>query len=176
MVDREIESRFSAIYGKEADALFRYVLLRVSDREEALDITSGVFGKLWELLTAGEKIRDHRAFIFTVARNRVIDWYRKRRPISLDKLMEPDENEDGPAFQVPDDSADGKIEAFSEGKLVLEALSKVPRSLGDTLYLRFVEGLEIEEIGKIMGITSNAVSIRINRGIEELKKILRIEK
>lgn len=176
MVNRETESQFSVIYNSESDALFRYVLFRVSDREEALDITSFVFGKLWELFLSGDQVHDPRAFLFTAARNKVIDWYRKRKHISLDKLLEPEEGDEGPAFQVPDVSAFGKIEEYSEGRLVLDALSRVHASLRDILYLRFVEGLEIGEIAKVMRLTNNAVSIRINRGLEELRKILKIEK
>lgn len=52
---RERQKYFAKIYAVEADKIFRFVFLRVSDREEALDITEEVFYKFWQAICNGEK-------------------------------------------------------------------------------------------------------------------------
>ncbi len=48
--------KFEKIYEKESDAVFRFCLFRVSDREQALDITQETFLRLWQSLSDGKEI------------------------------------------------------------------------------------------------------------------------
>lgn len=159
---------FENIYKKESDAIFRFCFMRVSDREQALDITQETFTRFWQKLQKDEDIQNNRAFIFMIARNLIIDWYRKKKAISLDKMIEND-LEDTPYFTVDDSSIDN-LELGPESRYVLDKVNELPPSARDPIYMRFVEGLSPSEIGEILGISTNAASVRINRGLIELKK------
>ena len=63
-----------------------------------------------------------------------------------------------------------------EGKQILEGINKLPVSYRQVIYLRFVEGLGPKEIGYILEESPNSVSVKINRGISELRKISGYEK
>ena len=158
---------FQTIYEKESDAIFRFCLVRVSDREEALDITQETFLRLWKNLLDGQTILNSRAFLFTIARRLIIDWYRKKKSSSLDNLIE---GESG--YDIADEKTVEDLNfSLSEGRYLLSKINELDLSYRDPVYLRFVEGLSPLEIGEVLGISANATSVRINRGLAELRKI-----
>ncbi|MFA6354978.1 MAG: RNA polymerase sigma factor [Candidatus Paceibacterota bacterium] len=163
----KIEDTFKKIYENESDAIFRFCLTRVSDRDQALDITQETFMRLWNNMLNEKEILNPRAFLFTITRNLIIDWYRKKKSISLDKIID----ESGEKFDLIDSNAINNLELESEGKYALDKISELGETYQTPIYLRFVEDLSPEEIGKILNISANAVSVRINRGLEELRKI-----
>jgi RNA polymerase sigma-70 factor (ECF subfamily) len=163
----KIETEFKKIYEDESDAIFRFCFTRVSNREQALDITQDTFMRLWNSMLEQKEIINPRAFIFTIARNLIIDWYRKKKSVSLDKMMDGVSEE----IDLIDNSAINNIEMRAEGKYVLDKISQLGETYQTPIYLRFVEDMTPDEIGKILNISANAVSVRINRGLEELRNI-----
>jgi RNA polymerase sigma-70 factor (ECF subfamily) len=159
---------FERIYGGESDAIFRFCVLRVSDREQALDITQETFLRLWQTLLAEKKISNERAFLFTVAHRLIIDWYRKKKSISLERMLLGTEKES--RFDLPDETTIGNPELKAEGRYLLGMVHTLAPAYRDPIYLRFVEGLSPQEIGAILGISANAASVRVRRGILELRK------
>lgn len=164
----DMNQTFEKIYGSESDAIFRYCLVRVSDREQAIDITQEAFLRLWQSLQKGEDIKNNRAFLFTITHRLIIDWYRKKKSFSLESLMSQDE---GNEHDVVDDKTSGdQILSGAEGRYLVEKMNELHPSHRDPVYLRYVEDLSPPEIGEILGISANAASVRINRGLEELKQ------
>lgn len=161
----EMQELFKEVYDKESDAIFRFCLMRVSDRDQALDITQEVFMRLWNNLTESKKISNHKAFIFTIARNLIIDWYRKKKSISLDRMIDSEDER----FDLIDENIINKLELNFEGKNILEKISELSETYQTVVYLRFVEDLSPKEISEITKLSENVVSVRINRGIEELR-------
>jgi len=95
-----IEKVFGEVYSRESDAIFRFCLLRTSDREVALDFTQDTFMRFWNSLVLEKEIKNHRTFLFTIARNVVIDWYRKKKAFSLETLMEGNGEDGRSSFQL----------------------------------------------------------------------------
>ena len=75
--------KFELIYRDKSDNIFRFCLIKVSDRDQALDITQETFLRLWQSLQSKEEIRNEKAFLFTIARRLIIDWYRKKKSLSI---------------------------------------------------------------------------------------------
>lgn len=163
-----IQKQFTEIYEKESDALFRYCFMRVHDREKAIDIVQDIFTELWKAYNAGMKIEYQRAYLFTLAHNRIIDWYRKKKSESLDVLLENDNG--SKLFDPADEHMHSDIVFSAEAKRVLKTMEKLEPIYRDVLYLRFTEDLTPAEIGKIINETANTVSVRITRGLEKLKE------
>ena len=162
-----ITNIFKEIYNEYGDGIFRFCLVRVSDREQALDLTQETFLRFWNTLQKGEKVENNRAFLYTVTRRLIIDWYRKKKSISLDHMMD-DENV---PYDLPDEKSIDMTEFGAEGRLLIAKINILPPTYRDPVYLRFVEDLSPKEIGNILYISENAASVRINRGLEELRKI-----
>ena len=167
----DINYKFKTIYEKESDAIFRFCLVRVSDREQALDITQETFLRLWQNLFEGKEIRNERAFTFTIANHLIIDWYRKKKSIPFHNMKNT--NEDGEDMDYdPIDllTTDENIFLGAEGRFLLGKIDELSPIYRDPVYLRFVEDLSPVEIGNILGISTNTASVRINRGLIELRK------
>jgi len=162
------EKQFGEIYSSESDAIFRFCFLRTGDRECALDLTQETFMRLWNMLIEKKEIQNHRAFLFTVARNLIIDQYRKKKTLSLDALAEESENGE---FALVEDGAQITLDLQSEGRFLLRKIQELDPLYQQVVYLRFVEGMLPKDIAEILGISPNAVSVRISRGIEQLREI-----
>ncbi len=160
--------KFEKTYGEESDSIFRFCLMRVSNREQALDLTQETFLRLWQSLQKGEAIRSNRAFLFTVAHRLVIDWYRKKKSLSLDGMMQ---QEGEASYEPVDQTTLDTLGLKVEGRFLVEKIKELPENYLQPVYLRFVEGLSPGEIGEVLNISSNAASVRVNRGLLELRKI-----
>ncbi|HNW71738.1 MAG TPA: RNA polymerase sigma factor [Candidatus Paceibacterota bacterium] len=164
----DVADTFKKVYEKESDAIFRFCFVRVSDREQALDITQETFMRLWKSLLDGKDILNDRAFLFTIAHRLVIDWYRKKKSLSLDKMMN-DEKEKKSSYDIADEKS-LNTELGAEGRYLVKKIKELTPTYQDPVYLRFVEGMSPKDIGKILKISANAASVRINRGLEELRE------
>ena len=162
---------FGEVYEQEADAIFRFCILRTSNREIALDLTQDTFLRFWNSLVSKKEIKNYRTFLFTIARNLIIDWYRKKKSFSLETLMES--VVEGRSNFTPLSSDDVGIN--SEASFLLRKIGELPEPYGNAVYLRCVEELKPREISEILGESANVISVRISRGLEQLRTMLHME-
>ena len=163
-----VQEKFTKIHEKEADAIFRFSLLRTSDRDVAMDLTQDAFMKLWDKLSTKQVVENPRAFLFAVTRNAIIDWYRKKKTVSLEKINEDTEGEK--EFAIIESVA----EQDSEVLAILKILNSLDENYREVVYMRYVEELKPREIADILGENTNVISVRINRGLKELRKRFKI--
>ncbi|MBP9821711.1 MAG: sigma-70 family RNA polymerase sigma factor [Candidatus Pacebacteria bacterium] len=162
---KALEQTFLAGYEKHTDELFRFCVVKVRNRDEAMDIVQETFIRAWEYLRKGNVIEQMRPFLFRTARNIIIDHARKHKTISLDAMQEEQR------FDAPDT----RVQPFGIGfelDRMLAALETLEPTHREVLSLRFLQELDIPEIAEVLGLNPNAVSVRIHRGIEALKKQL----
>ncbi len=160
----EIEGKFLEAYDTFSPAIFRHCLFKVSDRELAKDLTQEVFTRVWKYISAGNEVGNMKAFLYRVANNLVVDEYRKKKGISLDKLME-----DG--FDVSTGEEKRVYDIF-DGKEALRLLDRIDVKYREVIIMRYMEGLLPKEIALILNETENSVSVRINRGLKKARKFL----
>jgi len=165
---KALKEQFTTIYNAESDAIFRFCIVKVSEREIAIDIVQETFVRLWQTFSKGKKIENTRAFLFKVANNLIIDWYRKKKAIPFHEIQD---NESEDPFDPPDDKSSDGTFIGAEGRHLLSKIYEISPSNHSAVYLRFVEDISPGDIAEILGISMNAASVRINRGIEELKKL-----
>ncbi len=162
----EIKDHFLAVYDRYADDIFRFTLLKVSSREVAQDIAQEAFMRFWQQLRTGTVIGNDRALLYTMARNLVIDWYRRRKERSLDALTD-----EGFEFASDDHRS---ITDRAELREVLDTIQELDEPSREALTLRYVEGLSPKDIALITGETANAISVRINRAVKKVQGLLHI--
>lgn len=166
---------FSEVYDFYVIKIFRFVYLKTNSKEVAEDITSEVFMKCWKHIQAlqkrlNEEISDTESIgplLYTIARNTVIDHYRKKHEESVGLSDEMKE-------RIPD-RKQNIIEKLSI-KQEIEYLISVMRELKDeyqeVLLLKFVEDLPNDEIAKITGKSEGSTRVLIHRAIKSLEKAL----
>lgn len=166
MKQHQTEQDFLKAYEDFSDSLFRHCFYRVSDREVALDLTQETFVKTWQYIASGKEVGNLRSFLYKVANNLIIDYYRKKKSDSLDALQEG-------GFDVQSGDAE-RILSSSEGRHALQVLGTLEEKYRQVVIMRFVDELTPREIAEIIGESENAVSVRINRSIKKLKELLQL--
>jgi RNA polymerase sigma-70 factor, ECF subfamily len=149
--------------------LLRYLLFLTGKREVAEDL----FQETWiRVLMRGAQYNGKARFdtwLFTIARNLVIDLSRKRTMASLDEMSEA--NGDDRPFEIAMDAPSPleQFEAREDRAEVGEVLLKLDSTYREVLVLRFYEELSLEEIAGVTRAPLSTVKSRLYRGLAALK-------
>jgi len=162
-----LQKQFVESYDELSEVIFRHCFFRVSNREVALDLTQDAFVKTWKYLQKGNDIEDVKAFVYRVANNLVIDYYRKKKSSSLEALTDREEV----SFQPTDDSHE-QVVHIAEVEQVMKVLEHVEEPYRQAVVLRHVDGLSPREIAELTGETANTISVRVSRGLEKLQRLM----
>jgi len=152
--------------------LLRYLLYLTGNRDQAEDL----FQEVWmRVLVRGGQYNGQARFetwLFTIARNLLIDQRRKRTMSSLDELFEGKGDDDRPmAFEV----ADGDPTPFDhfsnleDRERIASALIELDTLHREVMVLRFHEELSLEEIAKVTKAPLSTVKSRLYRGMAMIK-------
>jgi RNA polymerase sigma-70 factor (ECF subfamily) len=152
--------------------LLRYLLYLTSNREQAEDL----FQEVWmRVLVRGSQFNGKARFdtwLFTVARNLVIDLRRKRTMSSLDEMFEASGDDDRTmGIEI---TADGPspFDQYASGEdrdRLTVALLKMEPLYREVLVLRFHEDLSLEEIANVTRAPLSTVKSRLYRGLASMK-------
>ena len=155
--------------------LLRYLMYLTGNREQADDL----FQEVWmRVMTRGAQFNGKARFetwLFTIARNMMIDLRRKRTMSSLDELFESGDGEDRPmAYEVPDaePSPFDRMANVEDRQRIAAALLKLDTLYREVLVLRFHEDLSLEEIAKVTRAPLSTVKSRLYRGLSAMKPSL----
>jgi RNA polymerase sigma-70 factor (ECF subfamily) len=165
------EEAFLAAFDEYADALFRHAYYRISDRERARDLVQDSFTKAWDYLVKGNTVNDFRPFLYRTINNLVIDEYRKKRSESLDAILEHEEVNEGSFEELRTGGLDD-LERKLDSERLLEDLQLMPEQYRNVVVMRYIDGLQPQEIADLTGESVNVISVRIHRGIAWLRKHL----
>lgn len=160
-----LEKEFLAAYDANADALFRHCVARVRDRELAKDIVQETFTRTWQYMAEGKRVDYIRAFLYRTLNNCLIDTMRKKRSVSLDVMYE----EEG--FEVADESREIPLEVREEIGEALQLLSELDEMYSSVITMRFIDEMTPAEIAAVLDVSENVVSVRIHRGVKQLRKL-----
>jgi RNA polymerase sigma-70 factor (ECF subfamily) len=173
--DRELVSRakgdrqaFDALYSKYLKRVYTYIYYRVSDVEEAEDLTANVF------LQALMHLDDYEyqgvsfgAWLLRIAHNLVANWYRereRRRTVDLEDWDELVSGEEAPGE---------RLEREEELERVRWAVGCLPPDRQQVLILRFAEGMRHREIAEVVGKSPGAVKVLVHRSLGSVHRLLR---
>ncbi len=168
MDQEDTKASFLQTYDAYADELYRFILFKVSNKERAEDLVQDVFTEYWQAIRKNLLIKTPRAFLFTIARNRVIDWYRRKKSVSLDTITDQ-------GVEFADDIADA-VTSKAEFAEVLKAVQTLDDASRDAVLLRYVEGWSPQEIADLTNETPNAISVRLNRAIRKVQEAMGIKR
>jgi RNA polymerase sigma-70 factor (ECF subfamily) len=143
--------------------LFRYLLCLTASRETAEDL----FQETWfRVLDRGDQYSGKTSFegwLFTIARNLVIDLHRRRKPDSLDSLEASD-------LPAADPSPLEEAARRQREDRMQESLGRLPAVYREVLLLRFQEDLSLPEIAQVVDAPLPTVKSRLYRGLEMLRQ------
>ncbi|KKQ26938.1 MAG: RNA polymerase, sigma-24 subunit, ECF subfamily [Candidatus Magasanikbacteria bacterium GW2011_GWC2_37_14] len=173
------KKEFAPIYTVYYQKILSYIIKRTNCVQVAEDITSTVF------LKAMISIKKFKCtefgispWLFKIAVNELNDFYRKKKCVSLDQLMED-------ANFEPENFGDHltevrltqeKIDNDIKGGLIRKELQKLSIKYQDVISLKYFENKTIEEICLILDKKEGTVKSLISRGLKKLKKNFKLTK
>jgi RNA polymerase sigma-70 factor, ECF subfamily len=154
--------------------LFRYLVFLTGDRERAEDFFQETWVRVLERGHQYDVRFKFEAWLFTIARNLVIDWQRQKKMSSLDTLMDQSEGS-GPVYEPADEKCESPLGLLLQGEAqeqMQAVLAQLPATNREVLLLRFQEELQLDEIARIQATPISTVKSRLYRGLEELKRLI----
>jgi RNA polymerase sigma-70 factor (ECF subfamily) len=155
-----------ALYDQYSPRIYTYVYHRVGHAEVAEDLTGQVFMRMLEAVRSGRTWRtSFSGWLYRIAHNLVIDYYRRRGRASFVDLddVDPVRSEADPL---------GAIEAKLDSERLQSALSRLTDEQAEVITLRFLEGLSIAEVATIMNKNEGAIKALQYRAVMALRRVM----
>jgi RNA polymerase sigma-70 factor (ECF subfamily) len=160
-VQRGDQTVFRQVYDRYARIVYRYIILRVRNEQEAEDLAAETFIRAWGAIASFEwREASLGAWLLRIAHNLVIDKSRQKRDL-LDWLPWR-HGEDEPQF--------ARIEDRDEISTAFATLTSEQQVI---IYLHFFEGYSLSEISSFLGKSPNAVTVAHFRALQRLRAALR---
>lgn len=137
------------------DEIFRYCYHHVGSRETAEDLCQDTFVSFLEHQSDYPNRGKTKNYLYTIARNKCIDYYRKAEPDYMDVLPESTEED-----------------RFEETVVIKDLVEKLPDELKEVIILRFFQGLKYREIAGILGIGVSKAKYLTAKALEVLVLLL----
>lgn len=153
---------FGVLYDRYLDKIYRFVYYKTFSKETAEDITSDIFHKaLVKIGSYDSEKGTFSAWIYRIARNSVIDYYRTNKPeVSIDDVFDV----------AVDERTVESLDAIAGLKKVTDYLQTLNSKQREIIVLRIWEELSYKEIATIVGGSEDSVKMAFSRGIRELRE------
>jgi RNA polymerase sigma-70 factor (ECF subfamily) len=158
---RRDPAAFTPLYRRYVTPIYRYLYSRLGNVADAEDLTAQVFTEALEGLHHYRERGNFAGWLFTIARHKVTDHYRRQRPnLPLNE-----------ALDSPADSADPLTHVVQEEALrrLVVLVTQLSEEQQELLRLRFAGGLTYGEIGRIVGRSEAAIKMAVHRLLRRLE-------
>lgn len=161
---------------KERGRLFSFIRKRVSDPDEAEDILQDVMFQLVEAYRMMKPVEQWTAWLFRVARNKITDRYRKKKPERLDTAIHHDE--DGEALFLSDllASDNSSTQEMYMNDLMMEeiseALEELPAEQREVFVWHEIDGKSFQQMSEETGLSINTLLSRKRYAVMFLRERL----
>lgn len=159
------KAAFGKLYDHYLPQIYRFVYLKTGGRYDAEDITNDVFLNAWQHIPQYEESGfPLSSWLYQIARNRVIDYFRtKRNNIPIEDV---EDNIDVPHATIAD------VDATLAVERVQTAISKLREEYQTLLIMRFVEDRSTTEIASVLGKSEGAIRLMQYRALQSLKNVI----
>lgn len=155
------------IYDRYVERIYSYIYHRVGQAELAEDLTGQVFMRMLEAIRSGRGWQtSFSGWLYRIAHNLVIDYYRRRSRASFVDIDET------PPIAVVEEEPSRRVQAALDREDLLAALKQLTEEQAQVITLRFLEGLSIAEVAAIMGKNEGAIKALQYRAIIALRRIM----
>lgn len=157
---------YGEFYDLYIDKIYRFIYFKVNSVDDAQDLASEVFLKVWQHIRDDRSIRNLNAFVYMVARNAVIDFYRQKC-----RKEENEESASDEHITLIDQESDLLMKQIkdSEASEVLAELKKLKDEYREAIILHYLDELSIKEMAEVLGKTPGASRVLLHRALNSLK-------
>lgn len=163
---------FVLLYDRYFSRVYNYIRYRCTELNEADDLTAQVFLKaLVNLDKYDPQKAPFDAWLFTIARNLINDFFRKKRHYFVVDIEEVEH-----ILSHSGRPLEEKVERSEEKYQLLESMQQLSARHRDIIALKFGANMTNREIANITGLTEQNVGVLLHRGIKKLRKTMQEEK
>jgi RNA polymerase sigma-70 factor (ECF subfamily) len=161
----------SAVISRYQHRLYRYMLRLVREPATADDLFQQTWLRVMERIGRYDARRNFESWLFSVAHNLAVDFWRAKRGDSLDAVAD---SGDSPGERLPATGPDAleQLLDFERGAMLAACMNDLPAIHREVLTLRFEEDMKLEEIAEVAGIPLSTVKSRLRRALEGLREAL----
>ncbi len=153
------------LYRLHSPAIFRYFLLRVSDRATAEDLTGEVFEKMViGLPRYEERGLPFAAWLFRIAHDRWVDSQRRLKHRQTEPLTD--------WLETDEPGTEAQAMARAERTRLLTQIETLTEEQRSVIQMRFVEGYSLEETANLLGKNTGAIKALQHRALQQLARKL----
>lgn len=160
---------FGEIYDLYVSQIYRFIFFKVANKEDAEDLTAEVFLRTWQYINemGAEAIDNLQAFLYQVARNAVIDFYREKaqKELTSSEDLKID-------LQDQKQNLAEKIQNSSMLQETKNALQQLKDEYREVIILRYIEEMSVGETAKVLGKSKGAVRVLLHRALKALREIM----
>ena len=154
---------FGKLYTIHVERIYRYVFYQVKDKMTAEDITEEVFIKAWRAIDSCKgRGETFSSWLYRIAHNCTIDTLRSRQKRLA---METEATADVSYSKQ-------EAEVSLKRRELLEAIARLPQNQKQVIVLKFIEGLDNQEIGQVMNKNQGAIRVLQMRALAALRQRL----
>jgi RNA polymerase sigma factor (sigma-70 family) len=173
----EQDRRIDDAVRRDWTRLRNFIRRRVADDDDAEEILQEVFYELVETYRLMKPIEQVSAWLFRVARNRITDLFRKKKPVAFSDVPAA-VSEDGEALRLEDllPSPDAGPDAVYARSVLIEeldaALDELPAEQREAFVAHEIEGHSFKELSVETGLSVNALVLRKHYAVQHLRERL----
>ncbi len=167
---------FAALVRRYERELYTYLRRYLGNALAAEDVFQQTFMLVHQKVAQYESGRPVRPWLYSVAVHQAIDYHRRDRRHwlpSLDRFAGTNKDEMAPMAAALSDPAEA-AEADDTGRLVREAIDKLPETTRQIVMLVYFQGLKYREVSEILGIPMGTVKSQLHAALMKLNRLLQI--
>lgn len=159
----ESTDNFETAYESHAQSIYKFLFWRTRDVQLSEDLTSSTFEKAWVSRSSfhGGSVR---AWLYRIARNLLIDHWRKHKELLVDDVD-----------SFPEEARPSTAELLDKDlqlQLMRKAVDKLPEDMRSVINLRFIEGLSCKQAAQRLQLSDSNVRVIQYRALKKLKDYL----
>jgi RNA polymerase sigma factor (sigma-70 family) len=174
-MDSRQAQNISEIVKADNDKLKRFISFRVRAKEDAEDILQDVYYRLADSIDEIRSLDAVTSWLYRVAKNRIADFFKKKKPVAESHLSKSGENELTLDDLFKEYGASPEDE-FMRGEIIAaieESLDMLPKEQREAFVKNEIEGLSFKEISEKTGVPVNTLISRKRYAVQNLKEYLK---
>lgn len=158
-----MDDKVKQIWNEFSSELYKYINSNVKNKYDTEDILQDIFVKIYNNIDEVDDQSKLKSWIYRITKNTIIDYYRKKKDISVDiekfeKGLEEDNNSDNMNEEI--------------SKCLEKMIFELPKKYQEVIELYDMKGMKHKEISEELDITISCSKMRVQRAKAKLKEIL----
>lgn len=153
--------------------IYNYLYRMTGEASDADDLAQEVFVQIYKSLPAARVDLPFKPWLYVIARNKCLDFLKKKRPLSFSSLVSPD-SESSPVDSIADEDPlpEELAERADLQRALQSAIAALPEKYRSVVALRYASGLTFAEIGAALSLPENTVKTHFQRAKAALRRSL----